>query len=191
MSRSGKQLNSPVQDFASAIVRSHFLQSDRYIHCRTRFRERCLVALMTWSSKHSVGVEPLDNQHKALVRALNELHAASMRGEVRKVAGPLLRQIVSVASGHFSTEERLMESIRFPGLAGHRAKHQELTGRIAEFVTRRKGRHHRVHPIAVFHAGLANQAFANRGPRICRGAEFAARPIMSNVNCMGGPSRIY
>lgn len=94
------------------------------------------MALMTWSSKHSVGVEPLDNQHKALVRALNELHAASMRGEVRKVAGPLLRQIVSVASGHFSTEERLMESIRFPGLAGHRAKHQELTGRIAEFVTR-------------------------------------------------------
>lgn len=94
------------------------------------------MALMTWSSKYSVGVETLDNQHKNLMKVLNELHAASMRGEARKVAGPLLSQMASIASEHFSTEERLMESIKFPGLAGHRAKHQELAGKIAEFVSR-------------------------------------------------------
>jgi hemerythrin len=91
---------------------------------------------MTWSSKYSVGVETLDNQHKAFLKALNELHAASMRGEALKVAGPLLRHIASLASEHFLAEERLMESIKFPGLAGHRAKHKELGGKIAEFVGR-------------------------------------------------------
>ena len=94
------------------------------------------MALMNWSSKYSVGVETLDNQHKNLLKALNDLHAASMKGIANEVAGPLLGRIVSIASAHFSAEERLMESIRFPGLAGHRTKHQELTGKIAEFTSR-------------------------------------------------------
>ncbi len=59
-----------------------------------------------------------------------------MNGEARKVAGPLLRQIASIATQHFSTEESLMESIKFPGLAGHRAKHKELERTIAEFASR-------------------------------------------------------
>jgi hemerythrin-like metal-binding protein len=91
---------------------------------------------MTWSSRFSVGVEALDSQHKALMKALNELHAASMRGEAGKVAGPLLRQIVLLAIEHFWAGERLMDSIGFPGRAGHRAKHKELTAKIEEFVSR-------------------------------------------------------
>jgi hemerythrin len=94
------------------------------------------MALMTWSSKYSVGVETLDDQHKALLKLLNEFHAASMRGKAREVSGPMIRQIVSLANEHFSAEERLMESIRFPGLAEHHAKHKELTGKIAEFAAR-------------------------------------------------------
>ncbi len=94
------------------------------------------MALMTWSSKYSVGVEGIDNQHKALMNVLNELHAASMRGKAQEVAGPLIQQIVSVAKEHFATEERLMESIGFPGLAAHRAKHQELSAKFRELVSR-------------------------------------------------------
>ncbi len=94
------------------------------------------MALMTWNSKYSVGVEAIDNQHKALMNVLNELHAASMRGRAGEVAGPLIKQIVSVAKEHFATEEGLMKSIGFPGLAAHSMKHQELAGKIAEFVSR-------------------------------------------------------
>ena len=94
------------------------------------------MALMTWRSQYSVGVETLDDQHKSLMKALNELHAASMRGQAQKVAGPLIRQIVSIASEHFTAEEKLMESTEYPGLARHRAKHRELAGKIAEFVSR-------------------------------------------------------
>lgn len=94
------------------------------------------MALMTWSSKHSVGIEALDNQHKALMRILNELHAASMQGKAQQVAGPLLRQLVSLASEHFSSEEMLMESTAFPGLAAHRAEHRILAGKVMEFVAR-------------------------------------------------------
>jgi hemerythrin-like metal-binding protein len=94
------------------------------------------MALITWSSKYSVGVEALDNQHKALINLLNEFHAASMRGEAKKVAGPLISKMVSLAKEHFSNEERMMESTKYPGLAEHRAIHQELTGKVGEFVSR-------------------------------------------------------
>ena len=94
------------------------------------------MALMTWSSKYSVGVEALDNQHKALMSLLNELHAASMKGKAQEVAGRLISPIVSLAKEHFSAEERLMESPNFPGLAEHRAKHREMTELAAEFISR-------------------------------------------------------
>jgi hemerythrin len=94
------------------------------------------MALMTWSNKYSVGIKALDSQHRAMMRILNELHAAAMRGKAREVASSLLGQWVSLANGHFATEEELMESTRYPGLAGHRAKHQELSGQVAEFASR-------------------------------------------------------
>ena len=94
------------------------------------------MALMTWRDQYSVGVETLDNQHKAILRILNEIHAASLRGKAKEVAGPLLSQLVCLAGEHFSAEERLMESTGFPGLAGHRAEHQVLVGKLREFVSR-------------------------------------------------------
>ena len=98
------------------------------------------MALMTWSCKYSVGVEALDNQHKSLMSALNELRAASMRGNAQEIAGPRIRQLVSIAHEHFSAKERLMVSIRFSGLAAHLAKHQELTGKLVKFVARHEKR---------------------------------------------------
>jgi hemerythrin len=98
------------------------------------------MAFMTWRDQYSVGVETLDNQHKAILRILNELHAASLRGKAQEVAGPLLSQLVSLASEHFSAEERLMESTKFPGLAEHRAKHREMAGRIADLASRHEKR---------------------------------------------------
>ncbi len=95
---------------------------------------------MTWNSKYSVGVEALDNQHKALTNALNELHAASIRGKAEEIAGPLIRQLVSLAREDVSAEERLMESIRYSGPAAHQAKHQERTEKLAEFVARHEKR---------------------------------------------------
>jgi len=90
------------------------------------------MALMTWSSKYSVGVKALDDQHQTMMKILNELHAASMLGKAREVADPLLDKLTSLANEHFSAEEKLMVSVKFPGLAAHCAQHQEMAGKIAE-----------------------------------------------------------
>ncbi len=94
------------------------------------------MVLLTWRKNKSVGVKVLDAQHRGMMRILNELHAAAMKGRVGEVAGPLLSQVSCTAREHFSTEEELMEQTRYPGLVEHRAKHQALLAKAAEFLAR-------------------------------------------------------
>jgi len=68
--------------------------------------------------------------------ALNELHAAMMKGQAQGATGPLLNKLMDYTRDHFSTEERLMAESKYAGLAEHRGKHQELTRKVREFVAR-------------------------------------------------------
>jgi hemerythrin len=96
------------------------------------------MALFKWSKKYSVGVKELDDQHTELMVALNTLHAAMMKGQAQSVASPLLTNLLSGASNHFSTEERLMESTKYPGLAEQRAEHQKLISSVEDYIARFK-----------------------------------------------------
>jgi hemerythrin len=90
----------------------------------------------SWKNSYSVGVQSLDSQHQAIMRGLNELHEEMIDGKSNDAVAPLVRNLVSIASAHFSAEENLMESTQFPGLADHRAKHQELSQKISDFIAR-------------------------------------------------------
>ncbi|MFZ1087098.1 MAG: bacteriohemerythrin [Terracidiphilus sp.] len=96
------------------------------------------MGLISWSSKYSVGVKNLDDQHKKLIEYLNELHAAMLKGQAQSAAGALLPKMLSHAREHFSTEERLMESTKYSGLAEQRAEHGALLARIDEYAARHK-----------------------------------------------------
>jgi hemerythrin len=91
---------------------------------------------MTWSDKFSVGVAALDKQHTVLMDTLNKLHEAMMKGKANEVTGPLLRKLVAYTNDHFATEEKLMASTKFPGLAQHVVKHKDLIKQVSEFVSR-------------------------------------------------------
>jgi hemerythrin-like metal-binding protein len=109
------------------------------------------LALLTWSNKYSVGVHVLDYQHRRLIGILNGLHAAMLKGRAQKIAGPLLDNLLEFARQHFSTEERMMPESGYADLAEHRAKHQELAGKIDGYVGRyRKGDHSVYLPLLIF-----------------------------------------
>jgi hemerythrin len=96
------------------------------------------MGLINWSSKYSVGVKNLDEQHQVIMNTLNELHAAMLKGQAKSAASELLPKILRHARDHFSTEERLMESTKYPGLAEHRAEHLTLLSKIDEMAARHK-----------------------------------------------------
>ncbi|UWZ81719.1 bacteriohemerythrin [Occallatibacter riparius] len=96
------------------------------------------MALMTWSDRLSTGVKAMDEQHKGLVKTLNELHDAMLNGAGKSAAGPLLDRLVRYTHDHFASEEALMSRAKYPDLAAHLVKHKDLTRQVEAFVGRYK-----------------------------------------------------
>jgi hemerythrin-like metal-binding protein len=94
------------------------------------------MALLRWSKKYSVGVKAMDDQHIALVRILNQLHSAIMKGQAQSATGKLLRKLTEYAQTHFSSEEEMLADAGFPGLDLQREQHRELFRQLDEYVAR-------------------------------------------------------
>jgi len=95
-----------------------------------------MMALMTWNSSLSVGVQALDAQHSVLVETLNQLHEAMMKGQAKGLTETLLHRLVVYTRDHFSTEERMLAAVDYPGLPQHCQRHRDLTRQVEEFITR-------------------------------------------------------
>src|SRR5215472_5652658 len=94
------------------------------------------MAVIHWDPSLSVGVRALDDQHKGLIQALNELHEAMIKGFARDATGPLLEKLAKYTREHFVAEEAMMKRASYPRLGTHQAKHAELTRQVEGFVTR-------------------------------------------------------
>lgn len=94
------------------------------------------MALLTWGKQYSVGIQAMDDQHSALFKVLNDLHTAMLEGRAQQLTGPLLRKLLNYTRDHFSAEEALLTSARYPGLPEHRKLHRELTRTAEEFADR-------------------------------------------------------
>jgi hemerythrin-like metal-binding protein len=94
------------------------------------------VISFDWKNQYSVGIKSLDQQHRAIMAGLNEVHEEMLNGKANDALAPRINRLFSLAQEHFSFEERLMESTQFPGLAGHRTLHQAICTKVGEFISR-------------------------------------------------------
>lgn len=85
------------------------------------------MALLTWSDKLSVGVRKFDEEHKQLVRLVNQLHEAMKSGQGKQVMSGILQSLVSYTRNHFAAEERLLQAHNYPDYAQHKKEHNLLT----------------------------------------------------------------
>jgi hemerythrin-like metal-binding protein len=77
-----------------------------------------------WTEAMSVGIPALDQDHKCMVRIINLLEGVHKREETRRTIQTVLDTLRLYGRFHFRREERVMEAVRFPGAAFHRAEHQ-------------------------------------------------------------------
>ncbi len=92
---------------------------------------------LMWSYTCSVGIEAMDDQHAALMDALNELLAALSHGADQQTVSGCMAHLTTLTEQHFASEERLMERYEFPGLEGHRREHRALLERLYEWQGKR------------------------------------------------------
>lgn len=90
------------------------------------------MPLMTWTEKLSVGVGVLDEDHKRLVRMVNDLYDGLQAGHGRDMLGRILDELVTYTKVHFAREEKLFGETAYPAAAQHKQEHDALAGRVID-----------------------------------------------------------
>ena len=91
------------------------------------------MASLIWNHACTVGVQSIDDQHGVLLDALNELRLALLHGEDSRTVRAMLKRSTELMRLHVESEDKLLALHGFPGLAAHRAEHQRLLGRLAQY----------------------------------------------------------
>jgi hemerythrin len=83
-----------------------------------------------------VGNAAIDEQHEHFFELIDRLDGSLMTGDPLEMKRTTLESIDALADYaglHFSDEERYLETIGYPDLAGHQFEHAALARRIREF----------------------------------------------------------
>lgn len=79
---------------------------------------------LPWTDRFRVGVEALDEDHRALVRQINDICAAWEGGETQR-AQEGLDALCALAAAHFSREEEILRGLRgYRNVTSHAAEHE-------------------------------------------------------------------
>jgi len=89
-----------------------------------------------FSDAMRIGQEDVDRQHASLFDTVNRLHDALRSNHSREVQGEILSFLKAYTIEHFGAEESLMRSQGYPGLAAHKAKHDDLVRQLKDLEER-------------------------------------------------------
>jgi hemerythrin len=93
------------------------------------YGKEAAMALITWSTNMSVGIERIDREHKVLIDLINQLHGEMLAGKSKEALGTVLDKLVTYTKTHFITEETLFRTHAYPQAAAHKKEHDALTAK--------------------------------------------------------------
>ncbi len=96
------------------------------------------MSMLVWNPEWETGIWKIDQQHRELLRQIEVLMLAVHANEAEVRIPRLLGFLAGYVDKHFQDEEIEMEASAYPGLAGHRAIHDEMRGQVAGLVLQHK-----------------------------------------------------
>jgi hemerythrin-like metal-binding protein len=81
---------------------------------------------LEWENKYSVGVVEIDEQHKRMFSAINELLDSINNGTTEEHIGKVVGSLVEYKMFHFATEEKYFKEFNYEGAEDHISKHVEF-----------------------------------------------------------------
>jgi hemerythrin len=96
-------------------------------------RLRGYVMAIEWTDDLAVGIELIDNQHKDLFKAVNDLTEAMWDGRGREQAQKVLEFLAQYVILHFGAEESLMVQKNYPRYTGHKHLHDKFVEDFIQF----------------------------------------------------------
>jgi hemerythrin len=89
-----------------------------------------------WDSNLETGYELVDNQHKQLVQAVNDLMEASRSGKGNDAVFQTLDFLTGYTIKHFKDEEALQKKFDYPDFLNHKRIHEEFKGTVGVLTAR-------------------------------------------------------
>jgi hemerythrin len=88
--------------------------------------------VVKWDNAYSVGVKLIDDQHKELIRLTNELALGVEKGgaEAEIYFMKVIQGAVRYVKTHFTTEEIIMERLKFPEYLSHKKEHEDFVAEV-------------------------------------------------------------
>ena len=89
-----------------------------------------------WDPSLETGHHKIDNQHKQLVSALNNLIEASRQGKGKEEIFKVMDFLTGYAVMHFATEEKLQVQYNYPDYLVHKRYHDEFKVTVGDLTAR-------------------------------------------------------
>ena len=89
-----------------------------------------------WDSSLETGYEKVDNQHKQLIAAVNNLMQASIEGKGDSAVMETLDFLTGYAVKHFADEEQLAVDYNYPDYLNHKRIHDDFKISVGELTQR-------------------------------------------------------
>lgn len=88
--------------------------------------------LIVWQDYYSVKVAEIDEQHKQLIKLLNDLHDCNQNNQKANI-GHILEELTDYTLYHFKTEEQYFIKFHFRGASQHFAEHSKFIKQVHDF----------------------------------------------------------
>ncbi len=109
------------------------------------------MAMISWTVRLETRHPQIDEQHKALIQAFNDLHQAMKQGKGKDEVGRTLTFLTDYTKTHFRMEEDLMARSGYPGSPRHREAHAEFAAKATDLADQhRQGRSVITLPVMTF-----------------------------------------
>jgi len=91
------------------------------------------MAFIEWQDSMSVGHPAIDDDHRRLIRYVDELYSAVTAGRCQDIVGGLLAELVKDTQEHFEHEESVWKAGGYVDLDRHKQQHADLLHTVGEF----------------------------------------------------------
>lgn len=89
-----------------------------------------------WDSSFDTGYEKIDNQHRQIVTAINNLMEASKPHAENTAIAKTLEFLSGYTIKHFADEEKLQLEYHYPDYRNHKQLHEDFKAKVILFVER-------------------------------------------------------
>jgi hemerythrin len=91
---------------------------------------------VTWDDVYSVGYKPIDDQHKELVKIINEIFDVCKQGDAaaKSTFLKIITETTDYAGLHFSDEIKTIRQAGFPNIKEHKQMHDDFVETVSKSI---------------------------------------------------------